>query len=220
VSWCPCGKKMNKIKNFIEQSWLLIVASFAFGLLIAVADASLEARIKQNEKDKLDSLMKSLIPDAKDFKLVISQVQIQGEPPTDIYEATGNNGVVSGFAFVGEGSGFADTIKLVIGLNKTGEKFLGFKVLYSNETPGFGSKIAIDNPNSNLDFEDQFKDAPAEKVELIKSGKPSVIRKIDDQIVAISGATVSSDAVVNIFNTYTEQIKKQLEQKGLINDGR
>jgi hypothetical protein len=37
--------------------------------------------------------------------------------------------------------------------------------------------------------------------------------------VAISGATVSSEAVVKIFNTYTGEIKKQLQQKGLIGNG-
>jgi electron transport complex protein RnfG len=211
---------MNKIKHFFEQSWLLIVASFAFGLLIAVAEASLDARIKQNEKDKLNNLMKSLIIDASDFQSAIEQVQIDGAPATDVYKAIGENGNDIGFAFVGVGGGFADKIKLVIAVDGRCEKFLGFKVLSSNETPGFGSKIAIDSPDSDVDFVDQFKGAPVGEVELIKTGKLEVVRKIDSQIVAISGATVSSDAVVKIFNMYTEQIKDQLQQKGLISDGR
>jgi len=210
---------VSKIKHFIEQSWLLIVASFAFGLLIAVADASLDARIKQNEKDKLNNMMKSLIADAKDFQLAIDQVQIEDATTTDVYKAVGKDGAGIGFAFVGAGGGFADKIKLVIAVDGRCEKFLGFKVLSSNETPGFGSKIAIDKPDSDVDFVDQFKGAPAGEVELIKTGRLDVIRKIDSQIVAISRATVSSEAVVRIFNTYTEEIKKQLQQKGLISDG-
>lgn len=211
---------MDKIKHFIEQSWLLIVASFAFGLLIAVAEASLDARIKQNEKDKLNNLMKSLIIDAKDFQPAIEQVQIAGAPATDVYKATGEAGAGTGFAFVGAGGGFADKIKLVIAIDSKCEKFLGFKVLSSNETPGFGSLIAVDKPDSDVDFVDQFKGAPVGEVELIKTGKLEVIRKIDKQIVAISGATVSSEAVVKIFNMYTKTIKDQLQQKGLISDGR
>ena len=54
---------MLKIKHFIEQSWLLIVASFFFGLLIAITNATWSPRIIQNEKDKLNNLMKRLIPD-------------------------------------------------------------------------------------------------------------------------------------------------------------
>ena len=43
---------------------------------------------------------------------------------------------------------------------------------------------------------------------------------IDNQIVAISGATVSSDAVLNIVNNYIGQIKNELEKEGLISDGK
>jgi Na+-translocating ferredoxin:NAD+ oxidoreductase RnfG subunit len=39
---------------------------------------------------------------------------------------------------------------------------------------------------------------------------------VDSQIVAITGATVSSQAVVNIVNTFLAQIKDQMQKKGLI----
>ena len=41
----------------------------------------------------------------------------------------------------------------------------------------------------------------------------------DSTIVAISGATVSSTAVVEAMNHYLPQFKEQLEQKGLIGNG-
>lgn len=213
---------MLKIKYFFQQSWLLIVASFAFGLLIAVTNASLDSRIKQNEKVKLNDLMRSLIVDANDFQIAIEQAEIPGDKgrieKTNVYKSLDDNGGCIGFAFVGVGSGFADKIKLVIAVDSTCEKFFGFKVLSSNETPGFGSKIADDDPESDEDFADQFKGAPAKEVELIKTSKLEVIRKIDSQIVAISGATVSSEAVVKIFNTYIIEIREQLQQQGLIGD--
>ncbi len=217
---------MLKIKHFFQQSWLLIVASFAFGLLIAVANASLQARIRQNEKDKLNNLMRSLIGDANDFQIAIEQAQIPGDKgkveTTDVYRALDEDGDGIGFAFVGVGSGFADKIKLVIAVDGKCEKFFGFKVLSSNETPGFGSKIADDDPESNEDLVDEFKGAPVGKLELVKTGKRRTdeSQPNDDQIIAISGATVSSEAVVKIFNTYVETVKEQLQQKGLIGDGR
>ena len=63
----------------------------------------------------------------------------------------------------------------------------------------------------------QFKKAPAGKFELVKTGDD---KKIDSEIVAISGATVSSEAVVKIFNTYIEQIKKQLRVKEVTDNGK
>ena len=38
----------------------------------------------------------------------------------------------------------------------------------------------------------------------------------DTEIIAITGATVTSDAVVTIFNNYIEQIKTKLQEKGLL----
>jgi Na+-translocating ferredoxin:NAD+ oxidoreductase RnfG subunit len=79
--------------------------------------------------------------------------------------------------------------------------------LTSSETPGFGDKIA------RSFYNDQYKGAPCGLFSLSKSGDD---KKIDSEIIAISGATVSSTAVVNVFNTYLQQIKKQLLEKGLI----
>ena len=46
---------MVKIKHFIQQSWLLIISSFLFGLLIAIANAAWSPRIEQNKIDKLNA---------------------------------------------------------------------------------------------------------------------------------------------------------------------
>jgi len=202
---------MLKIKHFIQQSWLLIVSSFFFGLLIAVANAAWSPKIEQNKKDKLDNLMRGLISEAKSFEVAVENVKIKDEKgkmsATNVYKGLDSTGNCAGFAFIASGSGFADKIELVIGVDSKFEKFSGFKVLSSNETPGFGSKIYENY------FGSQFIGAPAGKLELIKSGKAE---ELDSQIVAISGATVSSDAVVKIFNTYINKVKEQVQTKGLI----
>jgi len=206
---------MSKIKFFIEQSWLLLVSSFFFGLLIATANSAWSPRIEQNKKDKLTNLMKGLITAASNFEPAIQGVEIIGakgqKQITTIYKGINDKGATTGFAFIASGFGFADKIELVIAVDKKCEKLYGYKVLFSNETPGFGDKI------KNAYFSDQFKGAPVGKFELVKAGDPL---KIDDTIVAISGATVTSTAMVNIFNMYIEQIKEQLKQKGLLSDGK
>jgi electron transport complex protein RnfG len=203
------------MKHFIEQSWLLVVSAFVFGLLIAVTNAALSERIIQNEQDKLYNLMRGLIIDANDFQVAIEAAQIPGGKgkvnQTDIYTSLDSGGKKLGFAFVAVGAGFADKIKLVIAVDGGCEKFFGFKVLSSNETPGFGSRIKED------EFGEQFREVPAGALEVVKTGDAE---KIDSKIVAISGATVSSEAVVNIFNTYIEEVRRQLQEKGLIGNGK
>ena len=82
--------------------------------------------------------------------------------------------------------------------------------LASSETPGFGDQIKSDY------YRKQYAGAPAEQLTLAKSGDPTAA---DAQIVAITGATVSSEAVVDIVNTFLTQIKGQMQEKGLIGNG-
>ena len=206
---------MSKIKFFIEQSWLLLVSSFFFGLLIATANSAWLPRIEQNKKDKLANLMKGLITNASHFEPVIEGIEVVGEKGkkqiTTIYKGTNDNGATEGFAFIASGTGFADKIELVAAVDSKCEKFYGYKVLSANETPGFGDKI-----KENF-FSNQFQNAPVGKFDLSKVGDPLAI---DNKIVAISGATVTSTAMVNIFNAYIEQVKEQLQQKGLLGNGK
>jgi len=204
-----------KIKFFFQQSWLLIVASFCFGLLIAVANAAWQGKILQNEEDKFNNLAKEMLPDANSFEMALEEIEVDlgkgKQKAITIKKAVADDGKCVGWAFKCEGSGFADKIKLVLTVDAGFEKLKGFGVLASNETPGFGDQIKLPY------YRKQFIGAPAEKLVLSKTGDPE---KIDSEIVAISGATVSSEAVVHIVNTFLPQIKSQIQTKGLVgNDG-
>jgi electron transport complex protein RnfG len=193
----------------------LILASFTFGLLLAAANAALQDKIVKNEQNKINKKMAELITDANDFVLVLDDVVIQLSKSktvkTDIYKAIDAKGNTIGFAYIAEGPGFADKIKLVIAVDAKLTKFYGFKVLSSNETPGFGDRIKDEFYNS------QYAGAPFGDFELVKTGDD---KKIDSEIVAISGATVSSEAVLRIFNSYTDKIKEKMQAEGLIANGK
>ncbi len=204
---------MNKIKHFIQQSWLLIAVSFFFGLLIAVANAAWEDKILQNEEDKFNNLARGMLTEATSFETAVEKAELQSAKgkkiKVDIKKAISADGKCVGWAFICEGSGFADKIKLVLTIDAGFEKIAGFGVLSSNETPGFGDQIKLPY------YRKQFFSAPAEHLSLAKKGNPELI---DSEIIAISGATVSSEAVVKIINLYVEQAKKQLQSRGLIAD--
>lgn len=202
---------MLKIKFFLQESWLLIVSSFFFGLLIAVTDAALSQRIEQNRIDKLNNLTKALLPQAVTFQPLDAEfeVAIEGgkKQTTKVYKAVSETGLCVGWSFNATGTGFADKIELVVAVDEDFRKLAGFEVLASNETPGFGDRI------KSSYYRNQFAGAPADKLKLLKTGSPA---NIDSDIVAITGATVSSQAVVNIINNFMTQIRDQMQQKGLI----
>ncbi|HBG28471.1 MAG: hypothetical protein A2Y10_10775 [Planctomycetes bacterium GWF2_41_51] len=200
---------LKVIIDYIEKSWLLIVSAFVFGLLLAFTNSAWQGRIEQNKTGKLNNLMSALIADAN-FNLVLPQAQVnlgKGKmAKTDVYQAS-SDGQSAGFCFKAEGTGFADKIELVIAVDSSFEKVLGYSVLSSNETPGFGDQIINDF------FRMQFIGAPVAQLNLEKKGDD---KNIDQEIIAISGATVSSNAVVNIFNNYLQQVKELLKQKGIV----
>ncbi len=201
---------MGKIKHFIEQSWLLIVAAFFFGLLIAVTDAAWAPRIEQNKIDKLNRLMGTLLPKGKKYeqKTQLEITSSKGRKLTSyVYQALSDTNDCIGWAFNVSGPGFADKIELVVAVDRDFEKFAGYAVLSSNETPGFGDKIKLPY------YRSQFIAAPVEELMLLRTGDP---QKIDAEIVAITGATVSSDAIVEIINNCVKQIENQMREKGLI----
>ena len=199
---------MLKIKHFIQQSWLLIVASFLFGLLIAVTNAALSARIEQNKIDKLNRLTRALLPKAEHFIELDKEIEVESakgkKTKIKVYKAVSKADECVGWSFTAAGSGFADKIEMVVAVDKDFQKLAGFDILASNETPGFGDQIKYDY------FRDQFKGAPAEELVLVRSGEA---KEIDSEIVAITGATVSSEAVVEIINNSITQIKEQMQEK-------
>lgn len=205
---------MSKIKHFIQQSWLLIIASFCFGLLIAIANARWSPLIEQNRIDKLNRLMGGLLTDANSFELTV-EVEIKAgkgrRARSQIYKGISEEGECVGWVFNCEGPGFQDKIELVVAVDKGFEKIAGFNVLASNESPGIGDKIKLPY------YREQFVGAPAEELELVKTGDD---KTIDSEIVAISGATVSSEAVVKIINLSLRQIKEQMQERGLIGNAK
>jgi len=217
---CLSGRKgffeMGKLRHFIEQSWLLIVASFAFGLLLAATNYALEPTIRQNRINKLNRLAKGLLADAKHFIEVEEKVEIRGSrgkaEEVAVYKAVNEDGECVGWNFTVSGSGFMDRIDLVVAVDASFAKFKGYDVLMSNETPNIGDKIKHDY------YRDQFKGAPIGELKVLTTGDAG--KKGDSEIIAISGATISSEAVVAILNDTVGRIKEQLQKKGLISDGK
>jgi electron transport complex protein RnfG len=202
---------LEKIKYFFEQSWLLMVSSVLFGLLLAFTNTALAPRIAQNQANKFNALAEKMLAGTKSFKTEVKGLPVKSKQgkiiETDINKAFDASGQCTGWAFEAEGPGFADKITLVITVDAKFEKIMGYGVLGSNETPGFGDQIKDDY------FRKQFEGVPAQALTLVKTGNAETK---DTEIVSITGATVSSEAVVSIMNNCLSQVKEQLQNEGLI----
>lgn len=202
----------SKIALFFRESWLLMVSSLFFGGLLAITNAAWSPKVAENEIKKFNRLAGGLLTGAvqfepvKDIKLDLGKGK---NTSVDIRKGMDASGNCLGWAFVCEGRGFVDAIKLVVTTDAGFTKMYGFGVLQCTETPGFGDKITIKNGF----YQSQFKGVPTEPFKLVKSGDP---KTLDSNIVAMTGATVTSRAVVDALNNYMQQIKPQLVKQGLI----
>ena len=102
------------------------------------------------------------------------------------------------------GNGFQGKIKLMIGLTEDLNKTTSIEVLEQSETPGLGTKI-LEPP-----YKDQYNGlvtTPA--IKLVKGVEPSNPYEVQ----SITGATISSRAVVTIVNGGIAKLRA-VENKG------
>lgn len=119
-----------------------------------------------------------------------------------VYAGYTEDGRFLGYAVPSAGAGFQDTIRLLYGYDPERDRIVGMEVLESRETPGLGDRIFKDQ-----EFVAQFRDlAVAPRVELVKEA-PTAPNQVD----AITGATISSAAVVKIINAGNDQWLERLE---------
>lgn len=143
-----------------------------------------QRNIKANNEARME-----VLPAAKDFKEVKAEQYKSANSATvsEVYEATDGSKTV-GYTIKVNPSGYGGAVEVTIGISKEG-KITGVKIGNNSETPGLGAKAA------EPAFYEQYKDKEAKALEVIKSGAPG-----ENQIKAISGATITSKAVTNGVN--------------------
>ena len=101
----------------------------------------------------------------------------------ELYPAKENGELTSVGVKTYSNNGFGGKIELIVGFSRNGD-INGYKVIQQNETPGLGTKI------TESKFSNQFVglNAFSDNFELRKNG---------GQIDALTGATISSNAVVD-----------------------
>ena len=123
-----------------------------------------------------------------------------------VYGGYDQQGGFLGYAVPAAGPGFQDTIGILYGYEPEQNLVIGMEVLESRETPGLGDKIYKD-----AEFVGGFSALSIEpEIVAVKKGTKSQPNEID----AITGATISSKAVVRIINETHVQWSERLPPPG------
>lgn len=190
----------------IGQAWLILLMAIVFGALLAVVQIYLSPLIAANQKAETYSAIPPLVMGAtavpENYDIEEFTVAVPGgnsEIKYPVYQMK-VDGATAGFVVKASIMGYADLIEILVGFNADISQITGIFVLYQKETPGLGNKIL--DPAWNGQF----------------IGKPTVRplslgKDADTQIDAISGATISSVAVVNIVNNVVKDLRDALIKK-------
>ena len=165
---------MIKPKKILRVGFILFVITAVSALLLAYANDITAPIIEQNAKIKTENSMKLLIPEADEF-----------EQKENIYLAK-TDGELVGVCVISEALGYGGTVQVMVGIDKEG-KVAGIDILSHSETPGLGANA--DKP----DFTNQFTGKTG-NITVSKTGVG------ENEIQAISGATVTSNAVTKAVN--------------------
>lgn len=189
----------NKIvKDTIAITVITLVAGLALGL---VQDITAKPIAEQQQKAK-EEAYKAVFADADTFgQIVLSEedaVDLQAyldengygaQRIDEIMEAKDSSGAEIGYAFtVTTTEGYGGDIQFAMGVRDDGT-LNGISILSIGETAGLGMKATTD------EFKNQFKDKKVEKFEYTKNGAAA-----DNQIDALSGATITTNAMTNGVN--------------------
>lgn len=199
----------------MNQSMKMVVVLSVFavlsGAILAGFYHSVHPRILANQLEEEKKAIFAVLEEAKTYDTIEKTITTaKGPELVKIFKGRDSSGNLVGYAFVVKGPGFAGTITMMAGLYSDKSRMAGLRVLDQVETPGLGNLIVREK------FTGQFKGLSIEpKIEYVKNKKPEK----PNEIQAITGATISSRAVVNAINARIAVILDILKEENALEGG-
>lgn len=187
---------MNNVTKMLIT--LTLIGSISGLSLFLVSDWA-EPLIAANRKAETERAIFVVHPDGKAYEDLSSLMP-------GLFKVLDENKNSKGYSLSYSGNGFQGKIVLMVGLNDDLNKISAIEILEQVETPGLGTKV------TETEFTKQFNNLNTlPNVGWVKGAPPSK----PNEIQTITGATISSKAVVNIINDGLKHLR-ELKQKGLI----
>lgn len=184
----------------------LAVAGAVAGAAIVLVFGWANPKIQANQAARLEGAILEVLGGATRYETAfLDGGAFTLEPQADtatldrVYLGYDAAGAPHGVAIATEASGFADVVRVIFGFDPASGDLLGMKVLEQKETPGLGDKIEKDTL-----FTRQFVELGTPIVG-VKLGRQS---GADEEVVMITGVTISSRTVVDMINRRLEAIKE------------
>lgn len=158
-------------------------------------------RIEQVELAREAEARRSALPEAVVFEADTTAegfVFFRGWPDSS------SSGEPAGYITLALGKGYSSRIRTVVGVDRE-LKITGIKIAFQQETPGLGTRIEeVRKGDDSPWFQEQFRGKALEYLEVVRTEDP-------ERIEAITGATISSQAVTNSVREAVEELQKVIQ---------
>lgn len=187
---------MTNTKFIIKLAAILFAIAFLCSLILVVCNSITEPVIKKLQIESENSAKAEVLSiNDGEFK------NIKADGVDEAYLGYDKDGNLVGYCFKVSPSGFGGKITLMVGVD-TSCKVVGVKITQMSETPGLGAKA------SEPDWLNKFV-GKTNGINIAKGGKGG-----ENDVDAISGATITSKAVANGINLSLDAAQKLIEKEG------
>ena len=186
------------IKKILKDTAVLLVITVVSGLLLGLAYEITAPVIAANQEEEKAASYRGVFTDAASFASredlleqaagVMADNGITNVSVTDVMEEQDASGAVIGYALSLSTNGYGGELVIAYGYGVDGTS-MGIDILVSSESSGLGSRA------SEPEFKDQFAGKAVDSFSYVRSGASA-----DNEINAITGATVTTEAVTNAVN--------------------
>ena len=190
------------MKSMIKEAAILFAITLISGLLLGVVYEVTKEPIAVQEAKRKNEACKEVFRDAVNFETLELAVTESEEKKAatinEVSKAVGEDGTVLGYVLdITTHEGYNGDIQFTMGIRMDG-CVNGISLLSIAETPGLGMK-------AEEVLKPQFADKKVSVFSYTKTGSVS-----PEQIDAISGATITTNALVTGVNTGLEFLKTEL----------
>ena len=197
------------MNNIVKNTLILTAITVVSGLLLGVVYGITKEPIAQAQENTKQEAYRTVLSDASEFESVefdadaaaslLSENGYASDVITEIAEGTDASGETVGYVIsVQSSEAYDGSLSLSVGIASDGT-VKGIEMLEISETAGLGMKA------DEAEFKDQFKDKNVQKFTYTKTGEDG-----DDKIDAISGATITTNAVTNAVDSALVYFQNEL----------
>lgn len=188
------------MKEIVKLGVILLVVCVVAALALAVTNEFTKDKIEFQRELASEQARKAILPTAESFKPIdeekLNEIKSENDRIVEVFEGYKGDSVV-GYTFKTLASGYGGNVEVNTGIDSEG-KVLGVRLGSHQETPGLGANAELPY------FYDQYENKSTDKLIEVTKVEPTK----DNEIQAISGATITSNAVTSGVNMAINTFKK------------